>query len=332
MSTSEAGTGRPRPPSAVVPTVVVHGGAGRVAPEHHEEALAGVRAAAEAGRAVLLAGGGCEAAVIAAVRVLEASEAFNAGRGACMTAAGRFEVDAGIMRSRDLASGAVAAVPDLADAILVAQAVMDRSRHCLIVGEGAVAFAQAHGVGTFGREHLWTAKAQARYEEAIAGLGQAVGQADTVGAVAIDERGELCVGCSTGGVLLKLPGRVGDSPLVGSGFYASPELGAACATGVGEAIMTHVACYAALQRLAALGSAADEPLHPDAAADELCARVAAQRIGDAHATCGIILVTPTGDVGVAHRSPHMSWAVARGEVPVEAGLQRPLAPPAARRL
>jgi beta-aspartyl-peptidase (threonine type) len=320
--------------SAIVPTVVVHGGAGRVAPEHHEEALAGVRAAAEAGRAVLSAGGGCEAAVIAAVRVLEACEAFNAGRGACMTAAGGFEVDAGIMRSRDLASGAVAAVPDLADAILVAQAVMSRSRHCLLAGEGAVAFARAHGVGTFGREHLWTAKAQARYEEASAGLGQAVGQADTVGAVAIDEHGELCVGCSTGGVLLKLPGRVGDSPLVGSGLYASPELGAACATGVGEAIMTHVACYAALQRLAhgQDGSAPAQRLHPDAAADELCARVAAQRIGDAHATCGIILITPAGEVGVAHRSPHMSWAVARGEAPVEAGLQRPLAPPAQRRL
>jgi L-asparaginase / beta-aspartyl-peptidase len=317
-----------RPPRPLVPTIVVHGGAGRVAPEHHAEALAGVRAAAEAGRAVLLAGGGCEAAVIAAVRVLEANEAFNAGRGACMTAAGSFEVDAGIMRSRDLASGAVAAVPDLADAILVAQAVMDRSRHCLLVGEGAVAFAQGHGVGTFGREHLLTRKAQARYEEATAGRGHAVGQADTVGAVAIDERGELCVGCSTGGVLCKLPGRVGDSPLVGSGFYASPELGAACATGVGEAIMTHVACYAALQRLAQ----APGQLEPDAAADELCARVAQQQIGGVAASCGIILVTPAGEVGVAHRSPHMSWAVARGEAPVEAGLQRPLAPPAARRL
>jgi len=309
----------------LLPTVVVHGGAGRVAPEHHEEALAGVTAAAEAGRAVLLAGGDCEAAVIAAVRVLEANEVFNAGRGACMTAAGTFEVDASIMRSRDLASGAVAAVPDLSDAILVAQAVMADGRHRLLAGPGAVAFARSLGVGTFGREGLWTAKAQARYEEALAGRGQVVGQADTVGAVAIDARGDLCVGCSTGGVLLKRPGRVGDSPIIGSGFYASPQLGAACATGVGEAIMTHVACYAALDRIR-------EGLSPDAAADELCARVATQRIGDADATCGIILISPAGDVGVAHRSPHMSWAVARGEAPVEAGLQRPLAPAAARRL
>lgn len=308
-----------------VPTIVVHGGAGRVAPEHHEEALAGVAAAAEAGRAVLLAGGGCEAAVIAAVRRLEQAEAFNAGRGACMTAAGTFEVDAGIMRSRDRASGAVAAVPDLSDAILVAQAVMNDGRHRLVAGPGAVDYARSLGVGTFGREGLWTAKAQARWEEATAGLGQPVGQADTVGAVAIDEHGDLCVGCSTGGVLLKRPGRVGDSPLVGAGFYAAPELGAACATGVGEAIMAHVACYAALLRLR-------EGVAPGDAADELCARVAEERIGGAPAACGIILISPAGDVGVAHRSPHMSWAVARGGAPVEAGLQRPLAPSAARRL
>lgn len=315
----------PHPRAAFVPTVVVHGGAGRVAPEHHDEARAGVAAAAAAGRAVLLAGGDCEAAVIAAVRLLEANEVFNAGRGACMTAAGTFEVDAGIMRSRDLASGAVAAVPELCDAILVAQAVMADGRHRLLAGPGAVEFARARGVGTFGREGLWTAKAQARYDEATAGRGQVVGQADTVGAVVIDARGDLCVGCSTGGVLLKRPGRVGDSPIIGSGFYAAPELGAACATGVGEAIMTHVACYAALTRLR-------DGVPADAAADELCARVAAQRIGDAAASCGIILLSPAGDVGIAHRSPHMSWAVARGDAPVEAGLWRPLAPAAARRL
>jgi L-asparaginase / beta-aspartyl-peptidase len=326
MSARASREAREEPPrAAIVPTVVVHGGAGRVAPEHHHEARAGVVAAAEAGRAVLLAGGDCEAAVVAAVRVLEDDEVFNAGRGACMTAAGTFEVDAGIMRSRDLASGAVAAVPDLSDAILVAQAVMADGGHRLLAGAGAVALARARGVGTFGREGLWTAKAQARFDDALAGRGQPVGQADTVGAVAIDARGDLCVGCSTGGVLLKRPGRVGDSPILGAGLYAAPGLGAACATGVGEAIMAHVACYAALARLR-------DGVPPDAAADELCARVATQRVRDTPATCGIILIAPTGEVGVAHRSAHMSWAVARGHDPVEAGLEHPLAPSAARRL
>ncbi|MCX4244440.1 isoaspartyl peptidase/L-asparaginase [Paraliomyxa miuraensis] len=313
------------PLGGIVPTIVVHGGAGRVAPEHHAEVVTGVRAAAERGRAVLVDGGDCEAAVIAAVRELEDREVFNAGRGACMTADGRFEVDAGIMRSHDRRSGAVAAVADLADPILVARAVMNGSRHCLLAGEGAAAFARRQGVGTFGREHLWTPKAQARYDEAIAGHAPIVGQADTVGAVAIDARGHLCVGCSTGGVLLKSAGRVGDSPLVGSGFHAAAELGAACATGLGEAIMAHVASYTALLRAA-------EGIDPDEAADEVCARVASTSVAGATATCGIILITSTGAVGVAHRSPHMSWAVAQGTETVVADLQRTLAPSTARRL
>lgn len=314
--------------TAIVPAVVVHGGAGRIAAAHHDEALAGVRAAAQAGRARLEAGEDGEAAVVAAVRVLEDTPVFNAGRGACMTAQGRFEVDAGIMRARDRAHGAIAAVPDLADPIVVAQAVMNTSRHCLLAGPGAVAFAQSQGVGHFGAEQLWTPKAQERFEAAVAGRSQVVGQADTVGAVAIDAQGALCVGGSTGGVLLKTPGRVGDSPLVGAGFYASPSLGAACATGVGEAIMTHVASYAALLRLAG-GLAEGEPgdAAADAAADEICAQVAQERVGEVNATCGIILIGPAGQIGVAHRSPHMSWAIARGAEPVRAGLVRTLAPP-----
>ncbi len=296
----------------VVPTVVVHGGAGRVAPEHHQTAVEGVQAAAEAGRAVLRGGGDGEAAVLAAVRSLEDAPVYNAGRGSCMNRAQGFEVDAGIMRSVDLAHGAVAAVPDLANAIELAQAVMHHSPHHLLVGEGAVAFARAHGIGRFGRELLWTAKAQARFDEAVAGRGSATGQADTVGAVAIDAAGHLCVAGSTGGVLLKSPGRVGDCPMVGAGFYAAPALGAACATGMGEAIMTHVASYAALMRRAS-------GLSADRAADEVCARVAGST-----ATCGIIMIGPDGEVGIAHRSPHMSWAVARGDAPLVAGLRRAL--------
>lgn len=311
--------------SDVLPTVVVHGGAGRVVPEHHEAVVAGVRAAAEAGRARLQAGEGCEAAVVAAVRVLEDAPVFNAGRGACMNAHARFEVDAGIMRSRDMAHGAVAAVPDLADPIELARAVMEHGGPRLVVGQGAVALARAWGRGRFGAEQLWTDKAQARFDDASAGRGPVMGQADTVGAVAIDAQGQLCVGGSTGGVLLKVPGRVGDCPLVGAGFYADPSLGAACATGVGEAIMTQVASYAALRRCA-------EGASPSAAADEVCARVVEGPMGGPETTCGIILIDPRGEVGVAHRCPHMSWAIARGDAPVEAGLHRSLAPSLGRRL
>jgi beta-aspartyl-peptidase (threonine type) len=246
----------------------------------------------------LAAGGNAQQAVIAAVRVLEDDSAFNAGRGSCMNADGAFEMDAGIMRSTDLRSGAVAAAPDLLDPILVAEAVLERSPHCLLAGEGVVRFARQHGVGTFGRDGVWTDKAQVRWERAhVRGDNQApFGQADTVGAVALDASGQLCVACSTGGVLLKAAGRVGDSPVCGAGFYASSELGAACATGLGEAI-------------------GDDPV---VAAQAVCERVAS----DGAATCGLILVTPDGRIAVAHHSSDMSWAVGRIAGSVVSGLSR----------
>lgn len=293
----------------MTPAIVVHGGAGRISPELEADAAAGIARAAAAGQAILVAGGSAEDAAVAAVRVLEDDPTFNAGRGSCMTDAGTFEVDAGIMRSIDMASGAVAAVPDLADAIVLARAVMHQGRHRLVAGPGAVALARELGVGRFDRDALWTDKAQKRFEEATAGRSRRDGQADTVGAVALDVAGHTCAACSTGGVLLKHPGRVGDTPLPGSGYYAAPQLGAATATGMGEAIMTHVASFAVLQRIAGGED-------PERAARSICAHVAAKH----EATCGLVLVTPDGRVAVAHASEHMSWARAIGEGTVEAGL------------
>lgn len=292
------------------PVIVVHGGAGRIAPEHVAPAQAGVTAAVGAARAVLQAGGDAEAAVVAAVRVLEDDPTFNAGRGACMNELGELQLDAGIMRS-DGRSGAVAVVPDVADAILLAQAVMHDGRHRLIAGDGAVRFAKALGIGTFGRDRVWTAKAQARWETARRDAASAPGQADTVGAVVLDAAGLQCVGCSTGGVLLKRPGRVGDSPIPGAGYFASAALGASCATGMGEAILATVASYEVLRRIA-------DGIEPRAAADDVCRATA----GD-HATCGLILVTADGRPVVAHASEHMSWALAIGDAPIVAGITAP---------
>lgn len=293
------------------PTIVVHGGAGTVAEELRASNVAGVRAAAAAGQAVLRAGGSSEAAVIAAVRVLEDDPGFNAGRGACMNADGRFEADAAIMRSHDLRSGAVAGVPEVRDTIVLAQLVMHETRHCLLIGEGAVRLARAHGVGHFGREEVWTAKAEAHFAAVQAGR-RLDNRADTVGAVALDARGELCAGGSTGGVLFKLPGRVGDTPMIGSGLYAHPELGACATTGVGEAILTHVLAYAALQRVR--GAATGEV--PMLAAG-LVREVSGRWEG---AAVGLILVRPDGTPAIVHASEHMSWAMAVGEGPVTAGL------------
>lgn len=283
--------------------VLVHGGAGGVPPELHDAAAQGVRLAAERGLACLLELGeredACVDGAIVAVRSLEDDPTFNAGRGACMTAAGEFELDAGIMRSRDRATGAVASVRAIADPSVLARAVMERSKHSLLVGEGAVRFAEGLGIGQFGRERVWTQKAQLNYEKATTGTAPADNRADTVGAIALDRRGNLCAVGSTGGVLLKLPGRVGDTPLIGSGFFADASLGAALGTGVGEAIMGRIGCYELLLR-AARGQGVQ------AAAESLCEEIHRET----GAAVGFIAVAPDGSVGVAHRSAHMSWALA----------------------
>lgn len=294
----------------MTPVIVVHGGAGRIAPENAQAAHAGVAQAVECGRRILLAGGDAVEAVVAAVRSMEDDPVFNAGRGACLNAAGIVEVDAGIMRGRDCAVGAIAAVPELADGIVVARAVLEHSPHCLLAADGAVAFARARGVGHFGRDAVWTAKAQARYDAARRGIDDATGQADTVGAIAIDADGHLAAACSTGGVLLKAPGRVGDSPVPGAGYFAADAMGASCATGVGEAILRRVACHDALVRMRA-------GLSAQAAALAVCSDVVA--LGEGF-TCGLIVLDPRGVIGVAHRSPHMSHAWAVGTEPAHVAL------------
>ena len=295
------------------PVIVVHGGSGTVAPENHAAAVAGTRTAAAAGQAVLLAGGSCEDAAVAAVRVLEDDPAFNAGRGACMNRDGAFEHDAAIMRSRDLRSGAVASVPAVRDAVLLARLVMDHTPHCLVVGAGAEALARAHGVGHFGRDEVWTAKAEAAHRDVLDGRGRLDNRADTVGAVALDRHGHLCAAASTGGVLHKLPGRVGDTPLCGAGFYAHPQLGACGTTGVGEAILTHVLAFEALRR------ASERPGHASTIAAELCHAASRSHAG---AAVGLILLRPDGEVAIVHASEHMSWALAIGAAAPTSGLHR----------
>lgn len=299
---------------SVEPVIVVHGGAGTVSPELRESAPEGTRLAAEIGQKILLEGGSCEQAVIAAIRSMEDDPTFNAGRGACMTEDGEFEVDAALMRSIDLRAGAITGVRNLRDAILVAQTVMNETRHCLLAGEAAAAFARRHGVGHFGRDEVWTEKAQARYDAAVAGKTSRDNRADTVGAVALDRHGHLAAGGSTGGVLLKLPGRVGDTPMIGAGLYAHPTLGASAATGVGEAIMTYVMSYEVLRR------AGDGDLQRHT--EQLCKEVQ----GATRAAVGLICVRPDGEIGIAHGSQHMSWAHARGESDIAWGLVWP--PPA----
>lgn len=309
------------PNSPKHPIVLVHGGAGFVPEELREGAVEGTRAAVELAQAAL-AKGDCVDAAVAAVRELERRPGYNAGTGACMNELGEFETDAGIMRSWDRAVGAVAAAPDLADAIVVARAVMEHSRHSVLAGEGVRRFAKAHGVGTFDRAAVYTDKAQRRFDDATAGKMSRDGRADTVGAVVLDAQGRLCAAGSTGGVLLKSVGRVGDTPLVGAGFYASEALGACVATGVGEAIMGRVFCYALLERYQqAVAAGRDRGTATlQALADEFCDRLRAET----RAAVGTLAVAPDGAWAIAHACRHMSWGFGLGleSTSVHAGLAR----------
>ena len=224
----------------------MHGGAGLVTVDRFDRLRAGVRAAADAGNAVLAAGGSALDAVVAAVRVLEDDPEFNAGTGAALTRDGAVETDASVMDGDTRRIGAVAAVPDLGNAVALARAVLEAGEHVLLAGPAAWQFAAEVGIAPAAPGSLVTERARRRLEEAAAPREREGG---TVGAVARDHRGHLAAATSTGGVVRKRSGRVGDSPIPGAGTWADREI-AVSATGDGEAILRMalartIAAYAA---------------------------------------------------------------------------------------
>jgi beta-aspartyl-peptidase (threonine type) len=221
--------------------IVVHGGCGRWAAKDTAAALAGVRAAVVAARDVLAGGGTALDAVCAAVVLLEDDPLFNAGTGSVLNREGAAEMDAAVMTGEDLRAGGVAAITRVKNPILVARRVMEATPHVLLAGAGATAFARAHGFADYDPV---TREARRRFR------ARAATAPGTVGAVALDAHGRLAAATSTGGVSLKLPGRVGDSPIPGAGNYASARA-AASATGNGELMMRTLAAKAVCDRVAA---------------------------------------------------------------------------------
>ena len=214
------------------PVILVHGGAGLYQDDRVEPAREGCRLAADAGAKVLERRGSAMDAVCEAVRVLEDDPEFNAGTGSCLTEAGTIEMDACVMDGRDLHAGALGAVREIRNPILGARLVMERSRHVLLVGEGARAFLLANGVESYPNEQLVTPRALERWRASAQPEKHG-----TVGAVALDAEGHLAAATSTGGILRKLAGRVGDTPIPGAGTFADDARAAASATGTGEPIM-----------------------------------------------------------------------------------------------
>jgi beta-aspartyl-peptidase (threonine type) len=238
---------------AATPILVVHGGAGVIkkdlTPEKEKLVRADLEQALETGYAVLKGGGSSLDAVSKAIVVLEDSPRFNAGKGAVYTHDGRNELDAAIMDGATLRAGAIANVHRVRNPVLLARAVMEKSPHVMLVGDGAEAFARQVGItlvdpSYFRTEERWQQlqdALKAEKDKQASRPGRAI-HYGTVGAVALDANGHLAAATSTGGMTDKRWGRVGDSPIIGAGTYANAHC-AVSATGWGEYYIRAVAAH-----------------------------------------------------------------------------------------
>ncbi len=292
--------------------VIVHGGSGKVKEHKIERAKNGVKEAALAAYRSLLTGQRALDACEIGVKALEDNPVFNAGTGAVLTLDGRCEMDAAIMVGSTYEAGAVGGVEDIKNPISLARKVMEETDHVLLVGEGAKRFASLMGFEDYnpitderleewkelreklldGKEVRWEKMKELvkRYPELLSG---------TVGCVVLDDDGEIVAGTSTGGVFLKLIGRVGDTPMIGAGTYATPYAGAS-ATGIGEGIM-RVVLAKMVTDFVQLGVPA--PAAARAGIDMLTRTV--------NLSAGVIAIDRDGNIGFAKNTEHMPLAFIR---------------------
>jgi beta-aspartyl-peptidase (threonine type) len=311
------------------PVLVVHGGAWAMPDDMVEAHINGVRNALAAGWSVLARGGTALDAVEEAVVVMEDDETFDAGRGSFLNRDGKVQLDALIMDGATLRAGGVGCVERVRNPVRAARKILSESPHVYFVGEGAERFAAEHGVELCANEELIIPREVERlrtYQSKIPTLRPGSGQAsraqnaremghpadvppgsemfapeishDTVGAVALDRAGNIAAATSTGGTLNKAPGRLGDSSLIGCGCYADNMSAAVSTTGWGEPIMKLVLAKWTADRVSA-GNL------PEWAAQEAM-NYLKQRL-DGHG--GIIVLNAQGQIGIAHNTPRMAWAL-----------------------
>lgn len=315
------------------PILAIHGGAGTITrtamsadkEAAYEQALNDILAA---GQRILVDGGSALDAVTEAVRLLEECPLFNAGKGAVLTSAGTYELDASIMDGATLAAGAVTCVKRLRNPILAARAVMEHSEHVLFTSEGAEAFAQAQGLECVEPDYYYTEARYAQWQRARQQDGMALLDHDaaslmasaakeaapidpdtkfgTVGAVACDAQGRLAAATSTGGVTNKKVGRVGDTPIVGAGCFANNVAAVSC-TGTGEMFIRAVAAYDVAAQMEYAGKSLAD------ASDDVVQR----KLMAINGRGGLIAVDAQGNVALPFNTEGMYRGFARGaEAPV----------------
>ena len=284
------------------PSIIVHGGAGSGKYDRSDRRYNGLIQAVEAGRSAMNKGSGLDGA-IAAVSFMEESGLFNCGRGACLTTEGSVELDAAVMSGRGLAGAGVGNVTCTYSAVKVARWIMDNTEHVLIVGDRVADYARLAGMKIEKLEP--SAAALKRYEvlkkdPKFAGAFRIVKRfttGDTVGAVAVGSDGIPAAAVSTGGRWMKLPGRVGDSAILGTGVFADGRLGAACATGTGEEIIRVALSLKTCEFMHGLGA--------QKAAENGIAYISRLRGRD---NAGIITVDLKGRVGASYNTEAMGRA------------------------
>ena len=289
--------------------IAIHGGAGAWS-NRTDDQMASVRTAMEEalrlGRDVLAAGGDSLDAVEKTIRFLEDSPLFNAGKGATFNAGGKHELDASIMRGNDRAAGAVAAVRVAKNPISLARRVMTDTKHVLLVGKGADDFARKIGAAVVDADYFWTDRTRAEWDvarptnEDQSNRGQP-GDPDhygTVGCVALDQRGNLAAGTSTGGLKMKQVGRVGDSVVIGAGTYADNASCAVSGTGVGELFIRHAVAYDVSARVRYQNATLN-----DAVQIQVNERLPAE-------TAGLIAVGSTGEIAISFNTAAMPRGMA----------------------
>ncbi|MCO4862311.1 isoaspartyl peptidase/L-asparaginase [Cupriavidus sp. WGlv3] len=305
--------------------IAIHGGAGTITRAamdavREREYIEALQHVLQAGQRILADGGSALDAVTEAVRLLEECPLFNAGKGAVLTHAGTYELDAAVMDGTTLDAGAVACVTRLRNPVLAARAVLEHSEHVLFAGAGAEAFAQAQGLELVAPDYYFTQARHEQWQRARGNAGMALLDHDaaalaaqakaepidpdnkfgTVGAVACDGSGNLAAATSTGGVTNKQVGRVGDTPVIGAGCYAD-DVAAVSATGTGEMFIRTVAAYDVSAQMRYAGLSLEESAR----------RVVMEKLQAIQGRGGLIAVDRAGNVTLPFNTEGMYRGFAR---------------------
>jgi beta-aspartyl-peptidase (threonine type) len=295
-------------------SIAIHGGAGTITrslmkPDREMVYIQSLSNALFAGSSVLKAGGSAMDAVIAAVTSLEDNPLFNAGRGSVFTHEGHHEMDASIMNGETLEAGAVAGVSGVQNPVLLARAIMDKSEHVMLSGEGAKVFAKEQGLVFQSDDYFYD---EFRHNQWLQAKQDNVVQLDhtekkfgTVGAVALDEAGNLAAATSTGGMTNKRWGRVGDTPVIGAGTYANNRTCAISCTGHGEFFLRAVVAY----DISCLME------YKNATLEEACRIVVQDKLVKLGGEGGLIAVDASGNVALPFNSEGMyrGWQTSEGQ-------------------